>query len=278
MELLFGFLIAFAIAITGVGAGTVTAPALVLFLHVPLPIAVGTALVYASVVKLIVVPVQIIRNQVVWKILGMMLVGGLPGVLVGVVLFRRVVGHGFQAPLYFALGSIIVFASGLHFYKAFRARKEIEARKERRRWLAFLMLPIGAELGFSSSGAGALGTVALLGLTNLTATEVVGTDLAFGLCLSILGGGLHLLVHTPDTALLWKLLIGGVAGAIAGTLVAPRLPHKQLRLVLTAWLLLIGLQFCYQAVRPPADASQHEKRVAVSGAVQNAMLSRPHSQ
>jgi uncharacterized membrane protein YfcA len=274
MELLFGFLIAFAIAITGVGAGTVTAPALVLFLHVPLPIAVGTALVYASVVKLIVVPVQIIRNQVVWKILGMMLLGGLPGVLVGVVLFRHVVGHGFQAPLYFALGSIIVFASALHFYKAFRAGKDTGPRKERRRWLAFLMLPIGAELGFSSSGAGALGTVALLGLTNLTATEVVGTDLAFGMCLSILGGGLHLLVHTPDTALLWKLLIGGMAGAIAGTLVAPRLPHRQLRLVLTAWLLLIGLQFCYQAVRPSADSSQHEKRVAVSAPVQNAMLSK----
>jgi uncharacterized membrane protein YfcA len=274
MELLFGFLIAFAIAITGVGAGTVTAPALVMFLHVPLPVAVGTALVYASIVKLIVVPVQIMRNQVVWKVLGMMLLGGLPGVLLGVLLFRHVVGHGHHAPLYFALGSIIVFASGLHFYKALRAKKDTPRRKERRRWLAVLMIPIGAELGFSSSGAGALGTVALLGFTNLSASEVVGTDLAFAMCLSILGGSLHLLAHTPDTTLLVKLLTGGVVGAIIGTLIAPKLPHRQLRLVLTVWLFLIGLQFCYQAVHPSAAPAQPEKRVAVSAPMQNAMISR----
>ena len=54
------------------------------------------------------------------------------------------------------------------------------------------MLPIGAEVGFSSSGAGALGTLALLGLTPLDARRIVGTDLAFGLCLSLIGGTLHL--------------------------------------------------------------------------------------
>ena len=73
MELLLGFLIAALIAMTGVGAGTITAPLLILFLHVPVAEAVGTALVYSAAVKLVVVPVQIWRRQVVWRTLGIIL-------------------------------------------------------------------------------------------------------------------------------------------------------------------------------------------------------------
>ncbi len=63
LQLLIGFSIAVVIALTGVGAGVVTAPLLIIFLHVPVEIAVSTALAYAAVVKLIVVPVQMWRKQ-----------------------------------------------------------------------------------------------------------------------------------------------------------------------------------------------------------------------
>jgi uncharacterized membrane protein YfcA len=137
------------------------------------------------------------------------------------------------------------------------------------------MLPIGAEVGFSSSGAGALGTIALLGLTTLSTSQIVGTDLAFGLCLSLVGGGLHLLSQNLDAALLLKLLAGGLFGAISGSALAPRLPNQKLRLVLTAWLLLIGVQFCYQAVHFHADAQSQEKRLASRPSVQRAQLLSP---
>jgi uncharacterized membrane protein YfcA len=52
---------------------------------------------------------------------------------------------------------------------------------------------------------------------------------------------------TYDAALLWKLAIGGVFGAIAGSGVAPRIPNRQLRFALSLWLLVIGFQFVYQA-------------------------------
>ncbi len=275
MELAIGFLIAFAIAVTGVGAGTITAPILVLFLHVPLPLAVGTALVYSAIVKLIVVPIQMWRKQVVYRAVGYMLLGGLPGVLLGVWLFRRVVARGHEGILYAALGSIIVITSGWHLYKSFRGKNVPNTQRNHPKWLAILMLPIGAEVGFSSSGAGALGTIALLGLTTLSATQVVGTDLAFGLCLSLIGGGLHLLSQNLDTALLLKLLIGGLFGAIAGSALAPRLPNRKLRLVLTTWLLMIGVQFCYQAVHFHADAQSQEKHLASAPSVQRALLHLP---
>jgi uncharacterized protein len=247
LQLLIGFVIALVIALTGVGAGVITAPLLILFLHVPVEIAVSTALAYAAVVKLIVVPVQIWRKQVSYSILRWMLLGGVPGVIAGSLLFRHVALHGPKTLLYVVLGSIIIFTSVWQIVRHFRPDAIARPTVDRPRWIGLVALPIAAEVGFSSSGAGALGTVALLGLTSLTAAQVVGTDLTFGLALSVIGTGVHMIGGAYDSALLTKLAIGGVFGALAGSGVAPRIPNRQLRFALSLWLLAIGVQFVYQA-------------------------------
>ena len=248
MDYLIGFLIAVVIALTGVGAGVITAPLLILFLHVPVEIAVSTALAYSAIVKLIVVPVQVARKQVNYRVLGVMLVGGLPGVILGSFLFKHVATHGPKSALYFVLGAIIIFTSGWHLYRHFKpvaiARPNEPARSKT---IAAIMFPIGAEVGFSSSGAGALGTVALLSLTSLTAAQVVGTDLAFGLCIALAGTGVHWFGGHYNGGLLFKLAIGGVVGGLVGSGAAPRIPNRQLRFALSLWLMVIGLQFCWQA-------------------------------
>lgn len=248
MDVCLGFLIAALIAMTGVGAGSVTAPLLILFLHVPVTVAVGTSLAYSAAVKLLVVPVQMWRHQIAWRTLGVMLLTGIPGVVLGTALFHRVSANdGDKLWLYLALGTMIAFSSAWHIYRYFRPPQVSADRSPRPWWLAGAMLPVGAEVGFSSSGAGALGTIALLSWTALDASRVVGTDLAFGLCLSVVGGGLHFAHGGVDTALLMRLTIGGVLGALAGTGVASRVPARQMRLVLSVWLLVIGLQLCWQA-------------------------------
>jgi uncharacterized membrane protein YfcA len=247
MDFLVGFLIAVVIALTGVGAGTITAPLLILFLHIPVEIAVSTALAYSAVVKIIVVPVQIVRRQVDWKILGWMVVGGLPGVLLGSLLFRHVAVHGPRTSLYLALGLIIIFTSGWHLVRYFKPAPIDRPKRLRRALLASVMLPIGAEVGFSSSGAGALGTVALLGLTPLTTAQVVGTDLAFGLILALAGTGAHMFGSAYNVTLLLHMSIGGILGGIVGSTAAPKIPSRQLRFALSLWLVVIGVQFCYQA-------------------------------
>jgi uncharacterized membrane protein YfcA len=248
MELVLGFLIAALIALTGVGAGTITAPMLILFLHVPVPEAVGTALVYSAAVKLVVVPVQILRRQVDWRVLGVMLISGIPGVVIGVYFFQKLVrGEGNTLWLYLALGSMIVLSSAWHIFRHFRpAQRERNARHLG--WVTAAMLPIGAEVGFSSSGAGALGTLALLGLTKLEVPKVVGTDLCFGLCLALIGGGLHLSQGSVDSVLLSHLIAGGIAGAMVGTGLAPRIPARAMRLALSLWLFALGMQLCWQGV------------------------------
>jgi uncharacterized membrane protein YfcA len=248
MELLLGFLIAALIAMTGVGAGTITAPMLILFLRVPVPEAVGTALVYSAAVKLVVVPIQIWRRQVVWRTLGVMLLAGVPGVILGALYFQRIVRiQGHSLWLYLALGAIVVLSSAWHIYRHFCPASLQGGRKSRPWLLAATMFPIGAEVGFSSSGAGALGTLSLLSLTALDVPRVVGTDLSFGLCLSIIGGGIHLTQGGVDPRLLTNLILGGVFGALLGTGLAPRIPARAMRLALSIWLFALGVQLCWQA-------------------------------
>jgi uncharacterized membrane protein YfcA len=249
MELILGFLIAALIAMTGVGAGTITAPLLILFLHVPVPEAVGTALVYSAAVKLVVVPIQIYRRQVDWRALGIMLLSGVPGVVLGAYFFQRIVRtQGNTLWLYLALGSMIVISSAWHIYRHFRPGGQRSRKTDHPGWLAFVMFPVGAEVGFSSSGAGALGTLALLGLTALDVPQVVGTDLSFGLCLSLIGGGLHLTHGGVNPILLSNLIVGGIAGALVGTGLAPRIPARAMRLALSLWLFALGVQLCWQGV------------------------------
>jgi hypothetical protein len=247
MDFIIGFCIAIVIALSGVGAGVVTAPLLILFLHVPVDIAVSTALAYSAIVKIIVVPVQVIRKQVNYRVLGVMLLGGLPGVILGSILFKHVAVHGPKTALYFVLGAIIVFTSGWHLFRHFRPAGIARPVTARFKWIGALMFLIGAEVGFSSSGAGALGTISLLSLTSLTAAEVVGTDLAFGLVIAVVGTGVHMIGGSYDSLLLTKLAIGGVIGGIVGSGAAPKIPNRKLRFALSLWLMVIGLQFCYQA-------------------------------
>jgi uncharacterized membrane protein YfcA len=96
MQYIIGFIIALFIALTGVGAGTVTVPVLVLFLGVPAPEAVGIGLMFATAVKLILVPAQILRRNVAWRTLGFMLLGGVPGVLLGSLFLKHLVTTGSQ--------------------------------------------------------------------------------------------------------------------------------------------------------------------------------------
>src|SRR5271167_2069829 len=220
MEYSIGFIIAVFIALTGVGAGTITTPLLILFLGVPAPIAVATGLMFSAVVKAVLVPAQIARRQVSWRVLSFMLLGGLPGVLLGSLVLRHLDVHGPQLLLNGLLGVVLVFTAIWQIAFSFRPARADVPRTDRSRLLPMLMFPVGAEVGFSSAGAGALGTAALLSLTPLLPAQVVGTDIIFGFVLSLIGSGAHWFSAVADPGLLARLIAGGVCGAISGTLVS----------------------------------------------------------
>jgi uncharacterized membrane protein YfcA len=256
MPYLIGFLIAMFIALTGVGAGTITVPVLVLFLGVPASIAVGIGLMFSSAVKLILVPAQIARGNVAWRTLGYMLLGGAPGVLIGSMFLKHLITAGSQNLLNALLGAVLITTAASQLVFHFRNAKRSEEAPDRSHWMPWLMLPVGAEVGFSSAGAGALGSAALLSLTPLTPARVVGTDIAFGFLVSLIGSGAHWFSQGASTDLLLKLVAGGVFGAIAGTMLSVKVPRRPLRLALWIWLLILGGQFLITSAKAPATPKQ----------------------
>ncbi len=260
MQYFIGFLIALFIALTGVGAGTITVPVLVLFLGVPAPVAVAIGLTFSAAVKLILVPAQIARRNVAWRTLGFMLLGGAPGVLLGSLFLRHLVTSGSQNLLNAILGAILVATASWQIFYSFRPMRENPQARDRSPLLSWLMFPVGAEVGFSSAGAGALGSAALLSLTPLAPAQVVGTDIVFGFLLSLIGSGAHWFTHANNPTLLLQLIAGGVAGAVAGTLISARVPRRPLRFALWVWLLILGGQFLFNSYHVWAE-TQSGKRV-----------------
>lgn len=247
MQYVIGFIIALFIALTGVGAGTITVPILVLFLKVPAPVAVGIGLMFSAAIKLILVPSQILRRNVAWRTLGFMLLGGAPGVLVGSLLLRHLISAGSQNLLNAILGAILVSTASWQLAFSLRPTKENRGTRDRSPLLSWLMFPVGAEVGFSSAGAGALGSAALLSLTPLAPAQIVGTDIVFGFLLSLIGSGAHWFSHATNPQLLMELIAGGIFGAISGTMLSTRIPRRPLRFALWTWLLILGGQFIFNS-------------------------------
>jgi uncharacterized protein len=247
MPYVIGFVIALFIALTGVGAGTLTVPILVLFLDVPAPIAVGIGLMFAAAVKAILVPAQIARRNVAWRTLGYMLLGGAPGVVVGALFLKHLVGAGSENTFNAILGAILVGTASWQLFYSFRPMQSHRNTRDRSPLLAWLMFPVGAEVGFSSAGAGALGSAALLSLTPLEPAQVVGTDILFGFTVSLIGSSAHWFSRAADPHLLLALITGGMAGAVTGTLLSAHVPRRPLRFALWLWLLVLGGQFLFNS-------------------------------
>ncbi|PYY15365.1 MAG: hypothetical protein DMG61_07210, partial [Acidobacteria bacterium] len=82
-QVIVGFLIAATVGLTGIGGGSFTTPALVLLVGLPAAEAVGTALVFAAVLRVIAAPFYLVRRLVNGKYLRLLLLGAIPGLLVG---------------------------------------------------------------------------------------------------------------------------------------------------------------------------------------------------
>lgn len=247
MEVVVGFLIACAVGLTGVGAGSMTAPILILFFHVQPAVAVGTALTFAAVIKFAVLPIYLRRQQVDYRVLGLLCAGGIPGVVIGIQVLKRLSIADHERQIFLLLGATIIILSFVNLYRSLRPQLGT-ASVDRALWLPPIAAIIGAEVGVSSAGAGALGAVMLMSLTKLTPAMVVGTDMVFGLTVSTVGSGLHLFLGHYDTSMLVKLCVGGVIGAILGALLSSRVPSRILRIVLSVCLVGLGVQLCLKAI------------------------------
>lgn len=246
METLVGFVIGAIIGITGVGGGVITAPILILFFGMTPANSVGTALIFSAVVKVGSTLVYLLRRQVDFRILGWMLAGGAPGALAGSLLLAQVRELRNNGIVLAVVGASVLIAALLGLRSVRVTRRPVQTHVKRLPWFTF---PIGLEVGFSSAGAGALGSLVMLHCTDLAPVRVVGTDLLFGLGLSLIGGSVHMAAGNWDQPALLRLVAGGIVGASLGALIGGKIPAKPLRIALLTWAALLGAVLLIQGLK-----------------------------
>ena len=247
MEYFIGLIIAIFIALTGVGAGTITVPVLVLFLGVPAPVAVGIGLMFATAVKLILVPAQIARKNVAWRTLGYMLLGGAPGVLLGSLFLQHLISAGSANTAQRYSGR----NSGQHRQHAdllLISPNAATSRNERSQ-----PAPLMAHVSRGRRGRILFRRRRRTGLsrTALAYAAPAGPSRRYRYRLRFPRLAHRqrraLFSHATNTTLLLHLISGGVIGAIAGTILSSRVPRRPLRFVLWVWLLILGGQFLFNS-------------------------------
>ena len=246
MNFLIGFFIGGAVGLTGIGGGSFTVPALMLLVGLTAGEAVGTAFLFAGVLRLIAAPFYLLGKQIHSRYLWLLLQGAIPGLLVGIWALRWLNRDAGNPVVVVLLGVVLATSSSVTFVR--RVQNPTFAGKNRR-WLPWLALPIGMESGFSSAGAGALGTVLLLNYSEMTPPQVVGTDLLFGLVLAVIGSAFHWSFGSINSAVLLQLLVGGAPGVVAGCLLARRVPANRLKTAVAMVAIFAGLQLVWTGGR-----------------------------
>jgi len=236
--LLLGFVIALAVGLTGIGGGSFTVPALLLIAGLPAAEAVGTTFVFAGVLRLIAAPFYLASRQVHSRYFRLLVQGAVPGLFLGMIALRLLSKENNNPVIVI----VLTLSSSITFVP--RAQVPAFARKNPS-WLPWLAFPIGVESGFSSAGAGALGTVLLLNYSEMPPAQVVGTDLLFGLVLAIVGSIVHWTFGSISTSVLVQLLAGGIPGVILGCLLAPKVPARRLKAVVALIAICAGLQLVW---------------------------------
>lgn len=269
MHILIGLLIALAVGLTGIGGGSFTVPALVLIAGLSAGTAVGTAFVFAGVLRLLAAPFYLAGRHIHGRYLWLLSLGAVPGLLLGTYILRILSSDANSPVVVILLGLLLTASSSITFIP--RAQNRNFAKKNSR-WLPWLALPIGVEAGFSSAGAGALGTVLLLNYSEMTPPEVVGTDILFGLVLAVLGSAFHWKFGSIDFHVLTQLLEGGIPGVIIGCASARYLPARKLKFVIALIAIFAGLQLVWTGSRTLMSRRAHKPHISAKVSERTATL------
>lgn len=247
-----GALIGLIVGITGVGGGALMTPALLLF-GFPAHIAIGTDLWFAALTKSGGMYAHHRKGHVNWQIALSLSCGSLPGAIItGLVL-----AFWFQSPEHYAsilqtaLGAMLILTSTVLLFRKYLSRlysgsgmpTDILLPKSRIQ-LTLTGFVLGVLVTLSSVGAGAIGTAVLMILfPTLLPKNIVGTDIAHAVPLTIVAGLVHLYLNNVNFMLLISLLCGSLPAIYFGTALSSKVPAKLLQPILATTLMLLGLKY-----------------------------------
>jgi hypothetical protein len=229
------------------GGGAVMTPFLIAIVGVGPVVAVGTDLVYSAATKIVGAWLHARQRTVDFALVKRLAIGSVPAGLAAVAVMGFLPSVGVDADLAVrrALGAVLILVAVLMLCRIFAARE----RTLSERWRAGLEgrgtivagAVVGALVGFTSVGSGALLVPFLICVYPLSPARVVGTDVFHAAILVSATGLAHAQGGSVDWPLAATLLAGSIPGVSIGTWIAPRAPVRVLRVGLASLLLLTGL-------------------------------------
>lgn len=244
---LFGLGVGILIGLTGIGGGSLMTPLLIVLIGVQPVVAVGTDLAYGAVTKTLGGWRHLRKGTVDLTVSRWLAFGSVPGALLGVLLVDRLhgaYGKGFDNVLLVFVAGALVLVAAVVLTRAMllprlaaRERDTFAFTTRTRAVAVALGFVLGAILGLTSVGSGALISVALIALFRLTPRRVVGTDVVHAALLLWVAGLAHVVSGNVDFGLMGNILIGSIPGVWIGTLCIDRVPTHALRVTLGAVLL-----------------------------------------
>jgi uncharacterized membrane protein YfcA len=187
-------------------------------------------------------------GTVQWGIVGRLAAGSVPATLLTLWFLSRWGAHA-DSPHGFVtmvLGwTLLLTAIGILFRRTIvnylvTGRKPLEARQTTAFTIA-LGVVLGVLVSLTSVGAGAIGMTVLLVLyPKRDVAQLVGSDIAHAVPLTLLAGLGHWMMGSVNWQLLFSLLTGSIPGIIFGSLIAARVPDGVLRPILASTLVLVG--------------------------------------
>ena len=237
------------IGATGVGAGSLMTPLLLAVFRLDLPVAIGTDLWFAALTKFSGAVAHQRHGHVDRGIAGLMLAGSLPAALVTLAAMHvSGAGKAWFGVLSLALGVALLLTAAAVMSRGFwqRLALRLETRLPPARKPG-LTIALGALLGvlvtLSSVGAGAIGSLCILLLyPRLPTRQLVGTDIAHAVPLTLVAGIGHAALGHVDGPLLLALLLGSVPGIWLGAQLIRFLPERMTRVLLSATLAFAGFK------------------------------------
>jgi uncharacterized membrane protein YfcA len=237
-----GLAAGFVVGLTSMGGATLMTPFLIFVVGLRPHLAIGTDLVYASLIKVVGALIHWKQGSVDMRMVRLLALGSLPTGIAGSLAACAVgrlpaVGDRYlRTAIGLALLAVIV---ALTFAGRWNARALARWPAKRHRDLATTGwgAVIGAIVGFTSVGSGTLVLPFLLWAYNAPAARLVGTDMVHAAVLLTATGGLFVALGGVQWDVLPWLLAGSLPGVAVGARLSPYLPETVLRLTLMAVLL-----------------------------------------
>lgn len=243
-----GLIAGIMVGLTGMGGAALVTPMLVLVFGINPAAAVSSDVVASAIMKPVGAWVHIRAKTVHWGLVGWLSAGSIPGVLLGTLIFAKVLtSDDASNTIRTWIGWVLILALAAMIAKNFVSARAKRIRGEqpmqgtdmpvkvvRTMILGFC---VGAIVGMTSVGSGSLiVTIMLLLYPLLRPSVLVGTDLTQAVPMLVAGAIAHAGFGDISIAVVVSLLIGQIPGIYMGAKLSSRYDGHRLR-----WLLMVVL-------------------------------------